>query len=360
MNSEKIVNKKVLFVATNTEFIKENCMLTLKWLKENEYEVHVVSNGNEEIEYCDKYFNVPFVKSKIKTYKILKKIIEENNYDFIHCYTLLGGILTRIAARKSKSKIIYTAQVFPFYKGCQIKNWLIYYPIEKYLSKYTDILVTTNEEDYILAKNKFKSPKVKLINGLGINKEEMDIHVNEYERKEFLQEFNLNKEDFIFLSIGKLNKSNNQILQIEAVMQIIPEYKNIKLLIVGDGPLDEYYSNIILKYELSEYIKLIGERKDILRLLKLSDCMLATSKIDRRRDNVIKAMFVNKPIVASRIREYQNLLKDENLVSLNSSDELIRKLEEHIITGKRKVFYGIEKYDLEKVTETMKNIYKSL
>lgn len=358
MNSKKIVNKKVLFVATNTEFIKENCIPTLKWLKEKGYEIHLVSNKEKEIKYYDKYFNLPFNKSKIKTYKILKKIIEENNYEFIQCYTFWGAALTRLAAKKTKTKVIYISEKFQFYKGSKLTKWLIYYPIEKYLSKYTDTLITTNEEDYILAKNKFKTPKIKYINGLGIDEKEYSTKITEQERKEFLDEFELNKEDYIFFSTGDLTQDNNQILQIEAIMQIIPEYKNIKLLIEGEGPLEEYYNNIIQKYSLNEHIKLIGKRKDILNIMKITDALLVTNKKDNKNNNIIKAMFANKPIIASRIKEHKELLEAQYLVNVNNANELISKIEKNIIDGKRKVYYDIEKYKLSNIIESIKKIYE--
>jgi len=48
--------KKVLFVATVTKHINAFHIPYLKWFKENGYEVHVASNGEETIEYCDKKF----------------------------------------------------------------------------------------------------------------------------------------------------------------------------------------------------------------------------------------------------------------------------------------------------------------
>lgn len=341
------INKKILFVDLETEIIKKHCMPLLKWLKENEYEIHVITSGDEEIEYCDKQINLPIQKNKLKIYKILKKIIKENNYYFIQCYNFWGGLLTRLATRKSDIKVIYTVQDIPFY----------YYPIEKYLSKYTDTIITTNEEDYILAKNKFKSCKIKYINGLGIDEKQFDIKTTEQERKQFLDEFNLKKEDYIFLSTGDLNRNNNQIFQIEAIMQIIPEYKNIKLLIEGEGRMEEYYNNIILKYNLSEHIKLIGKRKDIQNLINFSDGLLATNKKVKKTHHIIKAMFAKKPIIASKIKEHKELLKDEHLVGLNNSNELIAKIEKNIIKGKRVVCYDIEKYKLVNIIETMKKIY---
>jgi glycosyltransferase EpsD len=68
----------------------------------------------------------------------------------------MGACLSRLAARNRGAKIIYTAHGFHFFKGAPLLNWLVFYPIEKYLSKYTDGLVTINEEDYYLANQKFK------------------------------------------------------------------------------------------------------------------------------------------------------------------------------------------------------------
>ena len=144
--------KKVLFVATVTKHINSFHIPYLKWFKEEGYEVHVASNGNEPIEYCDKHYNLPFErfplrKNNIKTYRELKKIINENKYEIIHCHTPVGGVLTRLAAKKARKKgtrVIYTAHGFHFYKEAPLLNWLIYYPIEKWLSRYTDCLITMN------------------------------------------------------------------------------------------------------------------------------------------------------------------------------------------------------------------------
>ena len=112
--------KRVLFVATVTRHINAFHIPYLKWFKEQGYEVHVASNGNEKIEYCDKHFNLPFARfplkvENIKTYKELKKIINDNNYEIIHCHTPVGGVLTRLAAKKARqngTKVIYTAHGF--------------------------------------------------------------------------------------------------------------------------------------------------------------------------------------------------------------------------------------------------------
>lgn len=114
--------KKILFVATVNRHIISCHIPYLKWFKEQGYEVHVASRGTEKIEYCDKHFNLPFERfplkiNNIKTYKKLKKIIIENNYDIIHCHTPVGGVLARLASRKVRkkgTKVLYTAHRISF------------------------------------------------------------------------------------------------------------------------------------------------------------------------------------------------------------------------------------------------------
>jgi glycosyltransferase involved in cell wall biosynthesis len=141
--------KKVLFVAT---VVKLHIMVFhlpyLEWFKKNGFEVHVAARNDYEnkdeckIPFCDRYYDLPFERSPLKNnnfyvQKKLKKLIEINKYDIIHCHTPIAGALTRLVARKSRkngTNIIYTAHGFHFYKGAPIKNWLIYYPIEKWFS----------------------------------------------------------------------------------------------------------------------------------------------------------------------------------------------------------------------------------
>jgi len=345
---------KVLFVITKKVQMKQYFLQILEWLQENDYEVHIACDVAEEIQYCNKLYIIPFNKSKLRSYKILKRIIRENDYDLIHCYSLWGGIITRLITKNRDIKIIYTVDSFKFYRGSSLLSWIIYYPIEKYLSRFIDTLIIRNEEDYILAKNKFKHTNIELINDLEIDN---NISISEEKRQQFLEEYDLSQEDYICASCGELNATNNQILQIEAIMQILPEYKNIKLLIIGEGKLEDYYNNIIQKYGLDKNIILSNKKEDLSRIIYFSDCILSTCKRDREMKILIKAMMANKPIIASRIKEYTNLLEDDNLIDLNNANELIDKLEKNIISGSRLVYYNTEKYQFKNIIDKMKKIY---
>ena len=151
---------KILFVSNTANFSKFNRPF-MRWFKQQGWRVDYASAGEEQIFDCDSQYTIciarmPFSLKNIKAYKELRNILIQNDYDIIHCHTPMGGFLARLTARKSKAKVIYTSHGFHFYKGAPLLNWLLYYPIEKYLAQYTDCIITINKEDFYLAKKKFK------------------------------------------------------------------------------------------------------------------------------------------------------------------------------------------------------------
>lgn len=358
-------SKKVLFVATVTGHIIAFHIPYLKMLKENGYEVHVASNGDEKIENCDKHFNVlfersPFKFDNIKAYKELKKIINENKYDIIHCHTPVGATLTRLAAKKARkqgTKIIYTAHGFHFFKDAPIINWLIYYPVEKYLSKYTDVLITINKEDYERAKRHFKAKQIELIHGVGVDKTKFNINMSQDDIILLRKKFNFDKNDFVFISVGELNKNKNQIMQIEAMKEVVKNNDKSKLLIVGKGSLSDFLKKKVKEYDLENYVKFAGFRNDIPQLLKSSNCLLATSYREGLPVNVMEAMVCKLPIIVTNCRGQRDLVDKENIVEIGDVKSLQNKMLENINKNNRSVIYDTIGIELDNILEKMKKIY---
>ena len=131
--------KKVLLTATVQSHICQFHKPLVEVLHNHNCEVHVAARNNlaekngMKLDFVDKVFDVPFSRSpkssdNIKAYSQLKKIIDSEHYDIIHCNTPMGGIVTRLAAkgaRKGGAKVIYTAHGFHFYNGASKKNWLV-------------------------------------------------------------------------------------------------------------------------------------------------------------------------------------------------------------------------------------------
>lgn len=365
--------KKVLFVATITNHIIGFHLHYLKWFKEQGYEVHVASKGNETIEYCDKHFDIPFERfplklRNIKAYKQLKNIIDENKYEIIHCHTPVGGVLTRLAARKARkkynTKVIYTAHGFHFYKGAPLLNWIIYYPIEKVCSRWTDCLITITNEDYEFAKKHLKAKSIKHVNGVGMNSERLRRELTQEEKNKFREILEIKNDDIVFSYIAELNANKNQILLIKTIQKLKKEQQNIKLLLIGDGPLKEQYQQYIKDENLENEVKLLGKRQDINELLSITDIYLASSKREGLPVNVMEAMYKSLPIIATMNRGHRELLYDkkDGLVVKNKKEfikKVIYLLNKKDVSNKigRENRLKVEKYTIKKISEKMIEIY---
>ncbi len=371
--------KKVLFVATITKHINTFHIPYLKWFKEQGYEVHVASKGNEPIEYCDKHFDIPFERFPLKTqnikaYKQLKNIINENKYEIIHCHTPVGGVLTRLAAKKARkkynTKVIYTAHGFHFYKGAPLFNWIIYYPIEKICARWTDCLITITNEDYEFAKKHLRAKKVEHINGVGINSERLEKTLGEEEKNRVREKLKIKKEDIVFSYVAELNKNKNQILLIKTIQELKKELPNIKLLLIGDGPLKEEYQQYIENNNLENEIKLLGKRKDINELLSITNIYLASSIREGLPVNVMEAMYKGLPIIATDNRGHRELIQsNENgfiITNNRSSEELLNTIKQLIKDTEKITQFSInnklriEKFELNNVLKDMQKVYTNI
>lgn len=90
----------------------------------------------------------------------------------MHCNTPIGGVLGRICAHKAQTPtVIYQAHGFHFWSGTPLKNWILYYPVERVLAHWTDILMTINQEDYERARTfrLHRDGKLILHPGVGVN-----------------------------------------------------------------------------------------------------------------------------------------------------------------------------------------------
>lgn len=372
--------KKVLLVATVQSHIAQFHNPLIEMLNSKNVQIDVAARNNLteknglKIENVNEIYDIPFSRNpiskiNIKAYKKLEKLILENDYDTIHCNTPVGGILTRLVKKNNrniKAKIIYTAHGFHFYKGCPLKNWLIYYPIELYFSKYTDALITINDEDYLIAKNKMHAKITKKINGVGIDIKSFKIDDIEGQNK-ICQELKIKEQETNFVSIGELNKNKNQIMQIEAMNEIVKKYPNTHLFMLGNGPLREEYLEKIRQMNLEKNIKLLGYRRDIKNILAVVDSLISTSKREGLAVNILEGLASGKIVIASDNRGNRPAIKNGKtgfLITnkkelIDNMENVINNKEELKNRMKKEIENTIKEYSIEVVKEQLEDIYRS-
>lgn len=370
--------KKVLFVATVVQkHINVFHLPYLKWFKENGYETHVCARNDFEIKsectipYCDEFHEIKFERSPIdirnfKAYAELKKIINNNYYDIIHCHTPVGGALARLAgrkARKNNTKIIYTAHGFHFYNSAPIINWVLYYPIELFLSKYTDTLITINKEDYRRAKKSFKYTNIEYIPGVGIDIQ--NIKNTKINKEKYRNKLDIPNESFLIISVGELNDNKNHELVIKAIAKL--KEPNLTYCLCGEGPLGEKLRVLAEELNVSEQIKFLGFRTDVNEILQASDLFVFPSFREGLSVALMEAMASKLPIVCSKIRGNVDLViegKGGYLLSPTDVDGFAKCIKRIIEDTELKSRLGqfnqdkIKEFDKSNVMEKMEQIYR--
>ncbi|MDR0914972.1 MAG: glycosyltransferase family 4 protein [Oscillospiraceae bacterium] len=314
--------KKALLTATVQSHICQFHRPLAKLLHQNGYQVDVAARNNlaekngMQLDFADNVFDVnfsrsPFSKNNLAAYKQLKQILSENHYDFIHCNTPMGGVVTRLAAnkyRKRGTKVFYTAHGFHFYKGAPLQNWLLYYPIEKWLARKTDKLIAINKEDFNRATEKFKT-EVCRIHGVGVNIEKYRV-INDDEKIKIREKVGLKAHEKVILCVGELLPNKNQATLIKAMPAILKEFPNTKLFFAGNGAEESTLKNLAEELKVAQNIVFLGYCLNLEEFQNIADVCVSCSFREGLALNLVEAMLCKTPVVASQNRGHKELVKD--------------------------------------------------
>lgn len=251
----------------------------------------------------------PFSPGNLNGYKDLKKLINSQHWDIIWTNEPVMGVMTRLAARKARhsgTNVIYMAHGFHFYKGAPKFNWLIYYPVEKFCSRFCDMIITINNEDYQRAKT-FHAERVEKINGIGVDLEKFA--PNDDIRTAKRSELGLDENDIMLFNVGELTRRKNQHVIIEALNQL--KDSNIKLFICGRGESEAALKAMVDDFGLGDSIHFLGYRRDINELCCAADIFVFTSLQEGLPRALMEAMANGKAVVCSDIRGNTDLIDNE-------------------------------------------------
>lgn len=366
--------KKILFAATVTDHFYYFHLPYLRYFHDSGWEVHVAGKGNRDLPDCDFRYDIPFERSpfssgNLRAYRLLKEIIDNNDFDIIHCHTPMGGLLTRIAAsskRKEGTKVIYTAHGFHFFKGAPFLNWLVYYPIEWLMSGKTDYLITINDEDYNFAEKHFSKTKVIHVDGVGYNND-LFFPVTEEEKLSLKEKAGYSSQDKILIYVAEMNANKNQGMLIDMVSKLKTE--KVHLLLVGADNSGGAYQQKAKELGVDNKVEFLGHREDVVQLLKMSDVCVASSLREGLPVNIMESMACGVPVVATDNRGHRALIQngvDGFVVGVNDVDGACEKVEmllndvDLYNDFSLKARENIKKYSKEKVSSQMNSFYSHL
>ncbi len=310
----------------------------------------------------------PFSRDNLTAYRLLKKLVEQEHYDIVHCHTPNAAMVTRLACRKVRkqgTRVIYTAHGFHFFKGAPLKNWLMFYPVEKFSSYFTDTLITINSEDYALAQKKMHAKEVCYVPGVGIDVSRISaVSVDRCKKR---AEIGVPEDALLLLSIGELNVNKNHQVVLHALSQIkdVVEKHNIHYAIAGVGDQEQNLLSLAESLGLKERFRLLGYRKDALELYKAADVFVFPSYREGLSVSLMESMASGLPAVVSKIRGNVDLIDGEGGAHCDPFNaETFAAAICKMTDGATRETMGahnkkaVRKFSLQNVLEKMGKIYK--
>lgn len=378
------MKKKALMYASVASMIQLFNMDNIRLLQELGYEVDVACNMKHGSTISDEkvslmkseletmgvhVYHIPVprsvtnIKDICKSFWITRKLMNEQRYSLIHCHSPIGGAICRLANRLSKwygqVRMIYTAHGFHFYKGAPKINWLLFYPIERICSCYSDVLITINQEDYALAKRKMKSKLCVYVPGVGVDLQKFK-KVSLTEKSKF-RILGVSDKDTVLVSVGELSTRKNHEVVIRALSKL--NNPNYKYFICGLGPLEHRLEKLILDLKMQSNIRLLGYRSDIAEILNMADVYVFPSLQEGLPVALMESMAAGKAVACSRIRGNTDLVDSNGgvLFDPHSVDDCTMAIDQLLHSNLAKMGeYNSNKirgFSKETVRELMSKIY---
>lgn len=368
--------KKILFVTHNGRFLVQFELNDIRILQDMGYEVHCATNFKGESMRVDAEqtlkehgvicHQIDIERSPLKmwqntrAYSQLKSLLRSWDFAGVHCHTPMGGVIGRLAASATHTApVIYTAHGFHFYKGCPLKNRLIYQTAETFLARYTDAQITINQEDFAAAQKFPLRGKAYYVPGIGVDvKKISSVQVDRATKR---AELGIPQDAFVFISVGELNENKNHATVIRTLAKA--DIPNSYYLICGEGKLKQQHFELAQKLGISEKVKLLGFRTDVSEILRACDCFVFPSFREGLSVSLMEAMAAGLPCIASRIRGNVDLLEnsrylfepaDENALCQLLKDAANDVQTEQECAQNREM---LKRYDTENVSEYMKCVY---
>lgn len=277
--------KRVLFASNNLNIggMEKSLVALIKNIDSNKFQVFLLLESKEgklldEIPSNVKIIEYRLNKSKFILYRKIRNALKfylfklkyKNKFDFSCCYATYSLLCNKIALICSKNNLLYIHSNYYEYFNRNIPSIINWAEIMR-IKDFKKIAFVSNEsmhnlisvlphfkDKFILLGNLFDSEEIKI----------------KSKQKKIVKP----KNKIIFIFIGRLEEDSKKITRMIETFKIISETENkFELWIIGKGKDSELYYNLIEKYNLFDYIKLLGEKSNPYPFFVVADYILLFS-----------------------------------------------------------------------------------
>jgi len=289
----------------------------------------------------------------------LTYLMKKKKVDIVHSYLFRANILSRIAAKLAGLPVVISSL-----QGIEVTRR---YPLllEKLTSSLVDKFTAVSDaiRTFVVQKGHMDPDKIVTIhNGIDF----VEANVAPTERGEF----GLDHGVPVVGVVGRLAKEKGHRYLLDAARIVINKYPQVQFLIVGDGPEREELVRFAFRLGLKDHVIFTGYRRDVLRILSVSDIFALATLWEGLSMVILEAMVMAKPVVTTNVVGNPELVVDgvtgflvpprdaeglANRILALLQDENLRK--RMGAAGRRRIE---EKFTIEKMVSETERLYEEL
>lgn len=376
---------KALIVSALAGFVRSFLMSDVAMLQDMGYEVHCAANAehagaDDVVNFLESrgviFHQVCFSSSRpashesVIAFREMRKLAKCGDFKFVHCHTPIAGAICREAFRKQQREgvvlVAYTTHGFYFHKKSGSKSWLLYRTAEDFLSRWSDVMITINREDYGNAL-RMHCPDIRYIPGVGVDIDRF--HNLEIDSDTYRRSLGLSPNDFVILAVGEISARKNQKVIVEALAA--RPLSGAVFVICGNCMTSTETKDEIerLASEGNVDVRFLGRRNDVAEICKCADVGVLPSTREGLGLAGIEMLASGLPVIGSDVHGIPDyLINDVNGVLCDPSDvnafgEAMRRLYDDPILRERLGANGYESvrfFSLDESARCMERIYRDV
>ena len=272
------------------------------------------------------------------SYGYIRKVVKKYNPDIIHAHDFKASIICSLF--KNKRVISQLHKNDPDMKKISIKS-LTFNVVSSNFYKIVGVSQSILDE-YIFKKN--IEDKYFIIEN----------YVDKEKIVKLANEFKVDKEYDLFY-FGRLSDEKNPLEFIEIIKKL--NNKNIKCVMIGDGPLMNECKKKIEDYNLSNNIDLVGFKSNPFPYIKCSKIGIMPSKFEGFGLTAIEAMLLGKPVLNSGVGGLKDIFMNHHYY-ICKSGEYINKIKSILNDDKKNTDLGNIYSEIESYKQKMLDLYE--
>lgn len=229
---------------------------------------------------------------------LLYRFMRRHRFDIVHTCLSNTNLHGRIAAKLAGVPIIISEEQSD-YERFNPRLSFIFMRINHLLVQFTDRIICCSENVRHSLIRSESIPIEKIITIYNC------IDILDYRpqktREQMRSQLGLGQDTPVIGYIASLGKRKGHDFFLSVLEVVKQSYPNVKLLLVGKGPLREGLEILVAQKELSDNVMFLGEKRDISDILTAIDVFVSSARQEAFGINLIEAMYMGIPCVAMRV-----------------------------------------------------------